>query len=452
MALPFFVSLYVMNKATLILGILYILVFWSIPSISAQESWSLEKCIKYAHENNLQIKQQQLIVEQSQNNIQQSKLDFLPSVNASISHNMNWGKSVNINDLQINNTVSQSTSSSIGASMPILQGLAKVNTLKSNKIQLQISQQDIEKLKNDITISITQAFLQILLSNEIYKSAQESYNSVAGQVEQCKKLVDAGSQAYSALLDIQAQLANEHMQLISAKNEVRSNYLALAQLLDLPQNIQFNIEAPSVENLLDEFQIMEVEQIYNSAQSLPQIRSAELSLEKSKYDYKIQKGNLYPSLSFSAGYGTYFSDNQQQAFFTQFNENRNPSVGFTLSIPIFNGWRTRNAVRNAKLNITRGELELKKSHQQLYKDIQQAYNNAQNAYEKHLAAKQNVDAAQESFNYVKQKFDIGMLNGTDYIVAKTNLFKSKSEYSQTKFQYIFQLKILDFYKGNPIKL
>ena len=441
-----------MRKAALIFGILYILSLCCIPCIYAQESWSLEKCIKYAHENNLQIKQQQLTVEQAQNNIRQSKLDFLPSVNASISHNMNWGKSVNINDLQINNTLSQSTSSNIGASLPVLQGLSKINTLKSNKIQLQISQQDIEKLKNDITVSITQAYLQILLSNEICKSAQESYNSVAEQVNRYKKLVDAGSQAYSTLLDIQAQLANERMQLITAQNDVRSNYLALYQLLDLPKEIKFDIEAPSMDNLLNEFQSMEVEQIYNSAQTLPQIRSAELSLEKNKYDYKIQKGHLYPSVSISAGYGTYFSDSRQQAFFTQFNENRNPSIGFSLSIPILNGWRARNAVRNSKLNITRGELELRKSHQQLFKDIQQAHSNAQNAYEKYIAAKQNISAAQESFNYVEQKFNIGILNGTDYIVAKSNLFKSKSDYYQAQFQYIFQLKILDFYKGIPIKL
>ncbi len=440
-----------MNINRYILAVAFMALALSPSRAEAQQKWSLEECIKYANEHNLQIKQQQLTVKQAENNVLQSKLNFIPSFNASANHNMNWGKSVNINDLEITNKLTQSTSANISASMPLFDGLTKINTLNSNKVQLEISQQEVERLKNEISISITQAYLQVLLALEIEKSAKESYSSVEQQVERTRKLVDAGSQAYSSLLDIEAQLSTERVQLVSAGNEVKTSYLNLMQLLDLPNEGNFEIEIPNTDSTYILFTENNLTAIYNSALGLPQIERAELSLKKSKYDYKIQKGAAYPSISFSAGYGTYYSDSQKQAFFSQFNDNRNPSIGFGLSIPIFNGWRNNTAVRNARLNIKNAELELERSKQQLYKDIQQACNNAQNAYEKHLAAEQNMKAGRESFSYVESKFNVGMLNGTDYTVAKTNLFKSQSEYYQTKFQYIFYLKILDFYRGIPIR-
>lgn len=432
--------------------IITILSSLSFIPLKAQEIWTLEKCINYAHENNLQVKQQKLVVQQAENNILQSKLSFIPSFNASVNHSLNWGKSVNINDLQITNKLAQTTSANISASITLLDGLSKLNTLKSNKTQLQISEQEVERLKNEISISITQAYLQVLLALEIEKTAQESYNSVEEQVNRTKKLVDAGSQAYSTLLDIESQLATERVQLVTAHNNVSSNYLTLLQLLDLPVDGEFVIDHPNVTKLFAEFGENSLNTIYNSALNLPQIRSAELSLQKSQYDYKLQKGSSYPTISFSAGYGTYYSDSREEAFFTQFDDNRNPSLGFGLNIPIFNSWRTNTAIRNARINVKNAEIELERRHQLLYKEIQQAYNEAQNSFEKYKAAEQNMKASEESFSYVDKKFNIGMLNGTDYTVAKTNLFKSQSEFYQTKFQYIFQLKILDFYKGIPIKL
>lgn len=127
-------------------------------------------------------------------------------------------------------------------------------------------------------------------------------------------------------------------------------------------------------------------------------------------------------------------------------------MGFGLSIPIFNNWRSNTSIRNARLNVKNSEIELKLQHQNLLKDIQQAYNDALASFERLGAAKQNMEAAKESFKYTQEKFNVGMLGGTDYTVAKTNLFKAESEYLQSKFQYIFQLKVLDYYKNIPITL
>lgn len=437
--------------------IIFLTVFsFSLPaftSLKGQEAWTLEKCIRYAAENNLQIKQQSLMVQQAENNVLQSKLDFVPSVSGSVSHNMSWGRSVNLQDLEIiENKLSQSTSANLSASMNLLEGLSKFNTLKSNKTQLEIYNYEVEKLKNDISINITQAYLQVLLAQQMEKTAAESYKSVEEQVERTRKLVDAGSQAYSTLLEIQSQLGTEKVQWVTAQNDVRSNLLTLKQLLDLSPDTPFDIYVPDTENFSMELQTENLNSIYNSALDLPQIKSAELALEKSRLDLKIQKGQAYPVVSLSAGYGSYYSNSQEKAFFSQFNDNRNPSLGFSLRIPVFNNWRTNTSIRNARLNVKNYELDLEIKHQNLFKEIQQAYNDALSAYEKYKAAEQNMVSSQESFSYVEKKFDLGMLNGTDYTVSRTNLFKAQSEFYQAKYQYIFQLKILDFYKGIPLTL
>ncbi len=418
-----------------------------------QHKWSLEGCIRHARENNLQVKQQQIAIEQAENHLFSSKMEYLPSVNASMNHNMSWGRSVNLNDLEIiENQLSQSTSMNISASVPLFEGMQKRNTVKRNLKQLEIAGVNVEKLQDEISLTVAQAYLQVLLNKEIEKSAQASLASVQEQETRSRQLVEAGSQAYSSLLEIQAQLASEKVQAVTAGNNVRSSLLALAQLLDIEDFGKFDIETPQTDYLTLSFNPESVEEIYGNATGLPRIKGAELALEQSKLQYKIQKGAALPSISFNAGYGTYYSDNQSSAFFEQFNNNRNPSMGFGLSIPIFNNWRSNTSIRNARLNVKNSEIELKLQHQNLLKDIQQAYNDALASFERLGAAKQNMEAAKESFKYTQEKFNVGMLGGTDYTVAKTNLFKAESEYLQSKFQYIFQLKVLDYYKNTPITL
>ncbi len=446
----------VMKKKILLL---FTIVIVNAVCLYGQQIWSLTDCIKWAKENNLQIQQGVLTTEQAKNNIINSMLNFAPTLNAGVSHNMSWGRSVNLQTLEIiKNKRSMSTSGSLSSSLSIFNGLSKIYTLKSDKAQHKISEQQIEKLKNDITIQITQAYLQILLSQEIEKSAIESYKSVEEQVERTSKLVDAGSQAYSTLLEVKAQLANEKSQCVIAKNNVRTNKLILIQLLDLPNhttNID-DFQVASLEESLDEHPNLlpteDINYIYGSALDLPQIKMQELTLEKSIYDYKSARGRYWPTLSIQAGYGSYYTDSQSGAFFSQFDNNKNPSVGLSLSIPIFNALSTRMSVRNQKLNIERERINLEIQKKNLYKEIQSAYNEAFSAYEKMKASKENLTSIQESFKYTENKFNVGMMNATDYNIAKANLFKAVSAYLQAKYQYIFEIKILDFYKRREIEL
>lgn len=419
----------------------------------SQEKWSLEKCIRHARENNLQIKQQEIAVEQAGNELVAAKMEYIPSVNASMNHNLSWGRSVNLNDLEIiENKMSQSTSLNLSASIPLFEGMRKQNTVKSQMKQLEIAGVNVEKLKNEISLSVARGYLQVLLGYEMEKSAVESCNSLQEQVDKCRTMVESGSLAYSSLLELEAQLSNERVQVVTAKNNVRSNILALAQLLDIEDYNNFSIEIPETGDLTLALPEDNLEQIFEMATSMPAIKGAELAVEQSRLQYRIQKGAALPTLSFSAGYGTYYSNNQETPFFSQFDNNRNPSIGFGLSIPIFNNLRTNTSIKNARLNVKNRETELQLTRQNLLKEIQQAYNDAVASFEKFNASKQNVASAQESFKYSQEKFNAGMLSGTDYTIAKTNLFKAQSECIQSKFQYIFQLKVLDYYRNIPLTL
>lgn len=422
-------------------------------TLSAQKRWSLEECIKYAWDNNLSIKQQEITVEQSENNVLQSKLRYLPSLNASLSHSMNWGRSVNMQDLQIiENKLSQSTSTSLSASVNLFEGLQKSNDLKSKKVVREISVQEVSRIKNQISIEISRAYLQILLSKEILQTAVQSLESVKQQAERTGKLVNAGSIAYSSLLEIEAQLATERVQVVNAQNQVNNSVLALKQLLDLTRETDFDVESPNLDFMIDSFAGESVEQLFEQSKTLPQIKSADLNYKNSNLQLAIAKGASYPTISFSAGYGTYYSDSKEDKFMDQFDDNRNPSIGFGLHIPVFNNWQSNTAIRNARLGVRKAEIDVRNTEQVLYKEIQQANSDALGYYEKYKASLQNVKAMEESFRYVQQKFDLGVLNATDYTVAKANLFKAQSDLYQAKYQYVFQLKILDFYKGIPITL
>ena len=437
----------------------------------SQKEWTLQECIQYAHENNLDIKNQSLAIERDKNQLEQSKWAIGPSVSASANYGFGWGRTANPQDYTIiENRMSQSGSANIGAGIDLFRGFQKSNTVKSNKVQLEISGQAVEKLKNDISIRIAQAYLQILLAQEILETARQSFESVQAQVERTQKLVDAGNLAHSSLLEIQAQLAAEKVQVVNAENSLRTTHLNLIHLLDLSNETDFRVEIPNIQVDTVGYWGASVDQLYQTSQSLPQILIGEYSLQQREYQLALSKGQRYPSFSVSAGVSSSYTPDYKVAnkaeslevnpddlfrsppFFEQINNKKNTSLGLSISIPIWSGRAISTNIRNAKLGVQQAQIEMRNTQQVLYKEIQQANNDAISAFERYKATLQNVKSMEESFRYVQQKLDIGLLSGTDYTVAKTNLFRGQSDNLQAKYQYVFQLKILDFYKGIPITL
>ncbi len=363
------------------LGLILFLVFMLPLSLQAQKKWSLEDCIRYAWENNLTIKQQELGVEQSENIHFQSKMDFTPSLSARVSENVNWGQSVDLSTLTILNHVrSSNTGVGIYADMDLFTGFQKLNTVKQERSKVNVAIQEVQKLRNDISIEITRSYLNVLLTGEILDAAVLSRESVAEQCSRTRKLVDAGSQPLSALLEVESQLASEELQVVDAQNNLRTYLLTLKQLLDLPMEESFEIITPAIGDP-GEMEPVSIEDLYYKSLDLPQIKKTEHTKEQRQYELAIAQGGRYPRLSLSFGYSSFYSDANRKkdddtdetssgtvgdlfggssaSFWEQMKNNNNPSIGLSLTIPIFSKWQVNTNVKNARLGLDMAELEIK---------------------------------------------------------------------------------------------
>jgi outer membrane protein len=446
--------------------ILFFTVLWAGGLVSnrlaAQNEWSLEQCIRYAWDNNISLRQQKLTGEQSKNTLTQSKLDFLPSVSANLSYQMRWGLAETLVEMEgsggyvtaYRDNASQQLNPGISASVSLFEGMQKVNALRRNRADYEASQQDVEQLRNQISLEIARAYLQVLLSQEVLAAAGKSRESVEQQRAVTEKLVAAGSQPYSNLLEMDAQLATEEVQFVTASNNVEIAYLTLRQLLDMAPDAEFTIASPEIDVELTH-RIEATKGIYDMARGLPQIKAAEWRKESAAYNLAIARGRYWPSVSFSFSYGAWASYSNltpSENLLLQLSRNASPAIGLNLNIPIFQRWSIVTGAKNAHLSLRIAELELENKQNALYKEIQQAVADASAAYNRYRAGERNVAAMQESFRYTQQRLEAGAVHGTDYTVAKNNLFKAQSDMLQAKYQYVFQIKIIDFYKGIALEL
>lgn len=446
--------------------IVILLITISNISLLAQTPWSLEQCIQHALDNNIQVKQQEVVVEQNKNNLTQSKYNLLPSVNAGADYSFGWGRVLDNTTYQfINLPRSDNSSLSVSSSVPLFAGLQKQNIIKRNDIDLKASIQNVEKLKNDIALNVAAAYLQILLAKESIAIAEQQLIATKEQIERTKKMVDAGRLTLSNLLDLQAQQASEEAQLVRSHNALDIADVSLRQLLEITTTESFDIITPELLSVPEELEYKSLQQMYEDALSImPEIKASELRLKSAERSLAISKGGYFPTLNLGASYNTRYSNAPSGvdpstgipiaplSIWEQFRENRATAVGLNLSIPIFGGMQTRTQVKNAKLNIRYQELELQRAKNTLYLGIQQAQTDAMGFLKSYQAANQNINAIKEAFYYTEKKFDAGSVTATDYMVAKNNLFKAQSDCIQAKYQYVFKMKILDFYKGLPIKL
>lgn len=459
--------------------------------LGAQEdrTWTLEECIKYAMENNIQIKQQLLGVELSEQDLLESKASVLPSLNGNASHGYNWGRTIDRFTNEFATERVQFNNFYLSTTVQVFNGFRLLNTVKKNQLELMASKFDVDKMRDDISLSIATAYLNILFSQEQLENIRGQADITRQQVERTKQLVEAGTLARGSLLTIEAQYATEQKQVIDAENLLDLNYLTLTQMLDLPTRQGFSIVRPQLE-LPEQTALLERPgDIFQYAlEHQPGIQSSRLRLESADKDLTIAKSYHIPSLMLQGSWGTGYSGASKQVedviqtgfdtlsyinieqnqfpvtvpafeytyekipFSDQIDQNNNTTLGLYLSIPIFNGFQARTAVSRAKLGILNAEYNLELEKNALYKDIQQSYADAVAALKRYSAAQKSLSSLEESFKYTEQKFNVGMVNSVEYNDAKNKLAQAESEVLQAKYEYIFRRTILDYYLGKPITL
>ena len=436
-------------------GIIFIL---SAFVSTAQESWSLQKCIDYALENNIQIKQQGLNTQYNENQVSQAKSDRLPNLNANLSNRFNFGRSLtyentyeNVNSTQIDGY--------LGTEITLWNGSILSNTIRQREFDLQAAIQDLKKTKDDIILNIAAAYLEILFAEELELIAEAQTEVTQQQIERTQKLVDAGSLARGSLLEIEAQLAREELQLVSDQNRVQLAYLSLFQLLELPVEKSFKIEKPQLPEIKANVTMANSFDVFKNAMNVrPEIKAAQLRVESARRQLDIAKGSRLPILNFGASYYNLYNNkyadiyDTEISFSDQLSNNQRYSMGFSLDIPIFNKSQVKNGISNAALKIQDFEYQLQTSRNLLRKDIEQAYTNALAALNKFISSEKAVKSTKEAFRYTEEKFNVGMINSVEYNQSKNYLTVAQSELLQAKYEYIFRTKILDFYNGVPIEL
>ena len=442
---------------------------FSISAVNAQELWDLEKCINHAKEHNISLQLRKLDAEVQANNTKQSKLSLLPNLNGSTGYNFNYGRSLKA-DNTYENQNSQTGSLGLSSRVTLFDGFQNWNTVKQNELDLQANLQDVEKAKEDLALNITSYYLDILFKKELLQVAHEQLKVTDLQIKRTEVLVEAGTLPKGTLMEQRAQAAREDLAVVNAQNSLDIALLDLAQLLDLESADQFDIKTPELPVLNATKSMVDPESVFINALTFrPEMKAAQYRLESSEKGLLIAKGQRIPTLSMSGSWNSGYRKNLAE--YDGFNTDGSPimirkemklndqlklfeskSFGFNLSIPIFNGGSVNRNISNAKINIDRSRLNMESSKNALRKDIQQAHANAKASMKKFFSSETAVSSTEEAFRYTEEKFNLGLVNSVDYNQEKNNLYKSKSDLLQAKYEYIFRTKILDFYNGIEINL
>lgn len=429
-----------------------------------KEAWSLDKCVQYAIDNNITVKQQALNVNYRENQKKQALYDMAPNANAQLGYDLNFGRSLNY-DNTYSDQNSQDASVYLGSEVTLFSMFSKRNTLHQRDFELAAAIQDLEKARDDISLNVVSAYLDILFNKELVSTAKEQLEVTRFQIEQNKKQVDAGNLAKGKLLETQAQAASEELTLTNRENQLTLSLLNLQQLLELPVTDSFDIVIPAIDEAEVTESLLMAETVFNKAvEERPEIKSKELTLKIMEKQVEIAKAQLYPTLTMGASYYNNYNNKYRFApepgeeqgdlipFSDQFENNRRINMGFTLRIPIFNGLSARTNWQNSQIQYKSAINELQLEKNNLRKQIQQVHVNAVAALKRYEASEKALTSAQEAFRYVEEKFNLGIVTPLEYNNAKNKVTDAQSSFIQAKYDYIFRIKILDFYNGKEITL
>jgi len=421
-------------------------------SVSAQQDsiWTLEKCINYSFERNIQIRKSVLSNQKSGLYSDQAKAQRLPSASGSIGQNFNWSKNTSGGS---GFTGSSGSSYSVNTGITIYNASRLSNLIKQAELDMEVGKYSLETTKESISLNILNAFLQILYAEEQVKNSQKQIESTTGELNLAAERLSLKSISISDYAQVKSQLASEKLTLANSESQLSITKINLMQLMELPMNPNFNVEQPDLGASLNQNRIPDVKTVYETALSIkPQVKGAAVNKKIAEIDEKVARSGYFPTLSASAGISSGYSTTATDIYFNQLNNSIRPSAGFTLSIPIYQKKQIKTSIAVAKIGYQDAELSETDTKNQLRKNIEQACLDVTSAQIEYEATIEKYKATKESAALAKEKFTQGMINSVDYVVSKTNLIVAESELLQSKFNLIFSYKILDFYMGIPLSL
>lgn len=421
---------------------------------NAAQGWTLDQCIEYAIENNIQVRQSDLNAQNNDVELNKAVSNRLPGVSASASQGWSFGRSITADNTYAN-TNTASTSFSIGADMTLFAGGRINGNIKMAELSLEAAKSDLERIKDDIRVQVAQAFIQIVYNRSILDVARNQVTIDSMQVERLTALAAIGKASSAEVASQNATLAQSRLSVTQAQNNLSLSILTLTQLLELPSPDGFDIVQPETDNL--ELSIPDSpEAIYAQALDIkPAVKSEEIRLEQAGKNIQVARSGYLPSLSLSAGAGTnyYSSSNlKSDAFGTQIKNNFGPHIGLNLNIPIFSRNSNRNNVRSAKLGQMNQQMQLDNVKKTLYKEIQQAYYNAVASKSRYESSELVQTSAQESFDLVQAKYEGGKASITEFNESKNRLVSAQADLLKYRYEYLFNTALLEFYRNSSFEL
>lgn len=415
------------------------------------KKWTLRECIDYALENNITIKQSALDLENVKIDKMDAIGDFLPSLNGNGSLSASTGLTIN----PITNTLSNFTQTTIGvganSSIVLFDGLRNVERLNRATLNRLASQYRLEDMKDDISLAVANAYLQILFNRETLNVQQSQYNITVQDLKRTQELVNSGVVPKGDLLEIEATAATQEQQIVNSENGLRLSKISLAQLL-LIQDYE-NFDIADEDFMIPESTIMDnsPRTIYEKALTFRNdIKLSETNVELAIKDLRLARGASYPTLSAFFSYNTRYTDIDPAGVVEQFYTYDGISYGFQLNVPVFNGFSTKNGIKRNKIAMERTKLQFQQDKLNLENTINQAWNDARNGYKTYEAASKTVEARRTAYDYAKERFTVGLMNSFDFSQAQARLDNAEAERVRAKYDYIFRLKVLEFYFGIPL--
>ena len=439
-----------------------ILFFASVASFAQEKKWTLKECIYHAIQNNITIKQSELDLQTSAIVKKDAIGNFLPNVSASTSHSWNIGLNQNITTGLLENQTTQFTSANLNANLDIFKGLQNVNQLRKANLAIIASQYQLTKMQEDIALNVANAYLQILFNKENLKVQTQQKLLNTKQYNRTVELVEAGNVPKGDLLDIQATMATGNQRVIVAENTLLLSKLSLAQLLQIEDFQNFDISEDDMPSMLSTVLNETPEAVIAKAkENRTELKIAETNVALAQKDISIAKGAYLPSLTGFYGFNTRASNSEVIDFttrtitspkplFDQFSSNKGQNFGLSLNIPIFNGFAVKNNVARTKIALAKSQLAKEQQELDIERNVFTAYTDTKAAKESYEAALQIVKARELAMQYAKDRYEIGMMNIFDYNLYQTAFVNAQSEVLRTKYDYIFRIKILEFYFGIPL--
>jgi outer membrane protein len=438
--------------STLIISCVFSVAF-GIDSHAQNKVWSVDECIRYALEKNIQIQQAQVSNDIYGIDLDYAKSAWYPSLSGSARQNFSWS---NENTTTAGSTVfkgSNGTNISLNSGMTIYNGKRIRNTVKQSEINYESARYNTEVIKETVSLNVLNAYLQVLYAEEQVKNGKDQITSLEEQLNLAGERLKLGAIANSDYLQVKSQLATEKQTLAVSESQLAINKITLMQLMELQDSSDFTIEHPNLDSLINQKLIPDPKEVFQTALGIkPEVKNAELSKQSSQIGIALAKSGFFPNLSMNAGLSTLYTSNSISgtSFGSQIKNNISPAIGLTASIPIYLNKQVRTNVAVAMKNSDNAELNEYNVKNQLRKAIEQSCQDVTSSQIEYESSVEAFNAVKESYDVASEKFNQGIMNSVDFLIQKTTFIASQSTLLQSKYRLIFSYKVLDFYAGLPL--